>query len=76
MAETLKGSMASNSDVCLESGAKPTGKNGKRVCSYDTVELLAEDLGLAINTSCDRDDASCIKDVIKTYKHTTDGAIS
>jgi hypothetical protein len=40
---------------------------GKRQRPYDTVEPLAEDLGLTVDTSCGRDDSSCVKDVVKNY---------
>lgn len=41
--------------------------DGKRQRPYDTVEPLAEDLGLTVDTSCDRDDSKCVKDVVKNY---------
>ncbi|OGE47821.1 hypothetical protein PENARI_c036G05845 [Penicillium arizonense] len=41
--------------------------HGKHARPYDTVEPLAEDLGLTIDTSCDRDDPGCVKDVVEGY---------
>lgn len=40
---------------------------GKRQRPYDTVEPLAEDLGLTVDVSCDRDDPGCVKDVVDGY---------
>jgi hypothetical protein len=31
------------------------------------VEPLAEDLGLTVDTSCDRDDPKCVRDVVEGY---------
>jgi hypothetical protein len=42
-------------------------KDGKRQRPYDTVAPLAADLGLSVDTSCDRDDAKCVEDVVKGY---------
>lgn len=33
-----------------------------------TVKPLAKDLGLEVDTSCDRDDADCVKKAVKKYK--------
>ncbi|KAK6204008.1 hypothetical protein LQW54_008581 [Pestalotiopsis sp. IQ-011] len=41
--------------------------NGKRQRPYDTVLPLATDLGLTVDTSCDRDDEDCVADVVKAY---------
>ncbi|GLI81622.1 hypothetical protein PoHVEF18_010007 [Penicillium ochrochloron] len=41
--------------------------SGKRQRPYDTVEPLAEDLGLTVDVSCDRDDPGCVKDVVDGY---------
>lgn len=41
--------------------------DGSRQRPYDTVEPLAEDLGLTVDTSCDRDDPGCVKDVVDGY---------
>lgn len=41
--------------------------DGKRARPYDTVEPLAKDLGLTVDTSCDRDDPDCVKDVVYGY---------
>lgn len=35
---------------------------------YLTVQLLAADLGLAIDHSCARDDSSCVKNAVSNYK--------
>ncbi|OAA33337.1 hypothetical protein AAL_00802 [Moelleriella libera RCEF 2490] len=42
--------------------------SGKRKRPYDTVEPLAKDLHLTIDTSCDRDDAHCVKKAVEKYK--------
>ncbi|KAJ5305654.1 phosphoglycerate mutase family protein [Penicillium antarcticum] len=47
--------------------AQTPKSNGKRARPYDTVEPLAEDLGLTVDTSCDRDDPGCVKDVVDGY---------
>ena len=31
------------------------------------MQPLAGDLGLTVDTSCDRDDSKCVKDVVKDY---------
>lgn len=41
--------------------------NGKRRRPYDTVTPLASDLGLAVDHHCDRDDADCVHDTIKSF---------
>ncbi|KIH87731.1 phosphoglycerate mutase family protein [Sporothrix brasiliensis 5110] len=41
--------------------------SGKRQRPLDTVQPLATDLGLTVDTSCDRDDESCVKNVIDNY---------
>lgn len=40
---------------------------GKRQRPLDTVTPLAQDLGLTVDTSCDRDDPDCVKDVVDSY---------
>lgn len=40
---------------------------GKRQRPLDTVTPLAQDLGLTVDTSCDRDDPKCVKDVVDDY---------
>ncbi|CAI7594345.1 unnamed protein product [Penicillium glandicola] len=47
--------------------AQTPKSNGKRARPLETVEPLAADLGLTVDTSCDRDDPECVKDVIKGY---------
>lgn len=46
----------------------PQTKDGKRKRPYDTVEPVAKDLGLTVDTSCGRDDAKCVKKVVNKYK--------
>lgn len=41
---------------------------GKRKRPYDTVAPVAGDLGLEVDTSCDRDDSKCVKKLIKNYE--------
>lgn len=42
--------------------------DGKRKRPYDTVLPLANDLGLTVDVSCDRDDSECVSDVVHDYK--------
>ncbi|OQE18569.1 hypothetical protein PENSTE_c017G08736 [Penicillium steckii] len=42
--------------------------DGKRQRPLDTVKPLAGDLGLEVDTSCDRDDSKCVKDVVDGYE--------
>ena len=44
----------------------PTG--GARERPYETVEPLAQDLGLTVDTSCDRDDEDCVSDAVNDYE--------
>lgn len=41
--------------------------DGKRERPYDTVLPVATDLGLTVDTSCDRDDSKCVKKAVKNY---------
>lgn len=41
---------------------------GKRKRPYDTVLPLAQDLGLDVDTECDRDDANCVANVVNNYQ--------
>ncbi|VUC35599.1 unnamed protein product [Clonostachys rosea] len=43
-------------------------ESGKRKRPYDTVAPVASDLGLEVDTSCDRDDSKCVKKLIKNYE--------
>jgi hypothetical protein len=43
------------------------GADGKRIRPYQTVLPLANDLGLEVDISCDRDDPECVRDVIEDY---------
>ncbi|KAF3402099.1 hypothetical protein F1880_009828 [Penicillium rolfsii] len=47
--------------------AQTPKSSGKRQRPLDTVEPLAQDLGLTVDTSCDRDDPDCVNDVVKGY---------
>lgn len=42
--------------------------DGSRKRPFDTVSPLAQDLGLEVDTSCDRNDSKCVKKVVKNYK--------
>jgi hypothetical protein len=44
--------------------------DGKRQRPLDTVQPLATDLGLTVDTSCERDDPDCVKDVVDGYSGT------
>ncbi|KAF2971405.1 hypothetical protein GQX73_g2136 [Xylaria multiplex] len=41
--------------------------NGKRTRPYLTVKPVADDLGLTVDTSCDRDDEKCVKKAVENY---------
>ncbi|TRX88365.1 hypothetical protein FHL15_010741 [Xylaria flabelliformis] len=41
--------------------------DGTRARPYLTVEPLATDLGLKVDTSCDRDDEKCVQDLVDGY---------
>ncbi|EAW19729.1 putative phosphoglycerate mutase family protein [Aspergillus fischeri NRRL 181] len=47
--------------------AQTPKSDGKRARPYETVEPLAEDLSLTVDTSCDRDDPKCVRDVVEGY---------
>ncbi|GMG08848.1 unnamed protein product [Aspergillus oryzae] len=53
---------------CLRSVFGKTATGGKRTRPYETVLPLAEDLGLTVDTSCDRDDPKCVKKAVEKYK--------
>jgi PHP family Zn ribbon phosphoesterase len=41
--------------------------DGSRERPYETVEPLAEELGLTVDTSCDKTDEKCVKDAVEAY---------
>ncbi len=41
--------------------------DGSRQRPYDTVKPLAKDLGLKVDTFCNRDDADCVANVVNSY---------
>lgn len=41
--------------------------DGSRQRPLDTVEPLAQDLGLSVDISCDRDDQDCVANVVESY---------
>jgi hypothetical protein len=42
-------------------------QDGSRERPLETVQPLAEDLGITVDTSCDRDDQDCVADVVDNY---------
>ncbi|KAJ3484272.1 hypothetical protein NLG97_g7098 [Lecanicillium saksenae] len=48
--------------------AQTPKSDGKRQRPLDTVKPLAADLGLSVDTHCDRDDPKCVKKAVKDYK--------
>lgn len=72
MAQTPK-----SSEFCLNALPLPLEMNranpvfivlgGKRQRPYDTVKPLADDLGMDVDISCDRDDPDCVADVVRNY---------
>lgn len=47
--------------------------SGKRARPRDTVAPVAKDLGLTVDTSCDRDDPVCVRDSINAYSGSGNG---
>ncbi|KAF2769309.1 hypothetical protein EJ03DRAFT_293317, partial [Teratosphaeria nubilosa] len=47
--------------------AETPKSDGSRQRPYDTVEPLAQDLGLTVDTSCGRDDPDCVANVVDNY---------
>jgi hypothetical protein len=41
--------------------------DGSRARPLDTVQPLATDLGITVDTSCDRDDQKCVAKVVDNY---------
>lgn len=41
--------------------------DGSRARPLETVQPLANDLGLSVDTSCDRDDQDCVADTVNDY---------
>jgi hypothetical protein len=41
--------------------------DGSQARPYDTVLPLSEDLGLIVDTSCQRDDSACVQNVVDSY---------
>ncbi|KAM0747132.1 putative phosphoglycerate mutase family protein [Meredithblackwellia eburnea MCA 4105] len=48
--------------------AQTPKSDGSRARPYETVEPLASDLGLTVDTSCDRDDPKCVADAVQDYE--------
>ncbi|KAM3498504.1 hypothetical protein MY10362_008175 [Beauveria mimosiformis] len=48
--------------------AQTPKSSGKRQRPLDTVKPLAADLGLSVDTSCDRDDPKCVKKAVQNYE--------
>ena len=68
MAETPQsGKMISHRLRLLASTYTELRKDGSQQRPYDTVEPLAQELDLAIDTSCSRDDEDCVADVVNGY---------
>lgn len=49
------------------------GKGGKRTRPEMTVQPVANDLGLTVDISCDRDDPDCVKTLVQDYNDGGDG---
>ncbi|KAG9242125.1 putative phosphoglycerate mutase family protein [Calycina marina] len=47
--------------------AQTPKSSGKRNRPYLTVEPVSKDLGLTVDTSCDRDDFDCVVDTVAVY---------
>lgn len=55
--------------------AQTPKSSGKRRRPLDTVTPLANDLGLTVDISCDRDDPDCVKDSVNDYADKNSGNI-
>ncbi|KAG6019337.1 hypothetical protein E4U41_003281 [Claviceps citrina] len=64
--EVFKRPLVSNSGLTSDF-ADRTGADGKRKRAFDTVKPLADDLGLEVDVSCDREDAECVRKVVEGY---------
>ncbi|KIM97511.1 hypothetical protein OIDMADRAFT_70695, partial [Oidiodendron maius Zn] len=47
--------------------AETPKSDGSRERPLETVQPLSEDLGITVDTSCDRDDQDCVADVVDNY---------
>jgi hypothetical protein len=47
--------------------AQTPQSDGSQQRPYDTVEPLATDLDLTVDTSCERDNSGCVAEVVKNY---------
>lgn len=47
--------------------AQKPKKNGSQQRPYDTVVPLAGDLGLTVDTTCQRDDSECVAEIVNDY---------
>lgn len=47
--------------------AQTPKSDGSRERPLETVQPLADSLGLSVDTSCDRDDSGCVADVVQNY---------
>ncbi|KAL1961751.1 hypothetical protein VTN77DRAFT_1077 [Rasamsonia byssochlamydoides] len=67
-AQCLRTVFGANSsyDIGYIMAEKPKS-DGSRDRPYLTVEPLAQDLGLTVDTSCGRDDPKCVKKVVDNY---------
>ncbi|OAA70570.1 hypothetical protein ISF_02544 [Cordyceps fumosorosea ARSEF 2679] len=67
-AQCLRNVFGANSNFNIGHIMAQTPKSsGKQQRPYDTVKPLADDLGMSVDTSCDRDDPKCVKKVVKNY---------
>ncbi|TVY15731.1 hypothetical protein LARI1_G006053 [Lachnellula arida] len=55
--------------------AEQPKSSGKRTRPLLTVQPLADDLGLTVDTSCDRDDSKCVAKLVSTYDEDGSGNI-
>ncbi|KAF1729550.1 hypothetical protein CRV24_010087 [Beauveria bassiana] len=68
-AQCLRSVFGASSDYDIGYILAQTPKsNGKRQRPLDTVKPLAADLGLSVDTHCDRDDPKCVKKAVQNYK--------
>jgi hypothetical protein len=67
MANTPLSSMNQPRKITCRRKSNKTNTDGKRARPLETVLPLAVDLGLTVDTSCDRNDYDCVKKVIAAY---------
>ncbi|KAK0549747.1 hypothetical protein OC845_002997 [Tilletia horrida] len=75
-AQCLRNVFGANSGYNIQAiFAQAYKSDGSRDRPYETVEPLAQDLGLNVDTSCDRDDINCVADLVNNFASYSSGDI-